>query len=166
MSSCVGAIGLTQVPIVLSSEPSIPKLTLNVPRTVNLVDARTWCQAADARGTGKPFGFNRVRFYRDKTNIEDKDYLIGCLTNNSGRMSEYLLLDYQVQYPPDRFSISVGTSYLDISTLKPGQTAFFRTRFEIDSEAIGINIGLGLYKQQGQTLTTEPVQRLIIQRSK
>ncbi|MEQ8972680.1 MAG: hypothetical protein RIE73_20065 [Coleofasciculus sp. C1-SOL-03] len=164
LGSGIASAILTQGLFAFAQMEPASKLTLQVPRTNEVIDASTWCQASDAVGTGRPFGFNRVRFYQEKTDLENREYLIGCVTNNTEHTVESISASYSIEYPPYTSTFAAGFSSLSMLTLQPGQTGFFRTGFTIDSEAIGLEINLQRLVRRGQRMTYEPVERLVIQR--
>lgn len=164
VSVLIGA-GFLKLPVSSAEPSSVSLVSLQVPRTDEMVDSLNWCQSSSEKGSEHPLGFSKVRFYRDKSSLENKDYLIGCITNNSKKTFEQLPASYNAQYPPNKSQLSVGFSSLNILLpLQPGQTAYFRSDFGIDTEAIGVEIVIQESNKKEQTLTYEPIQRLSIKR--
>jgi hypothetical protein len=163
LGSSIASAILTQGIFTFAQTEPASKLTLYVPRTNEVIDANTWCQGSDAVGTGRPFGLNQVRFYTDRTDPENREYLIGCITNNTQQIVEPILVTYQ-GFTSSGFNNKFGVNSLSMSTLEPGETGFFRTQFTIAPETTNLEIDLQRPVQQGQTTTYEPVERLVIQR--
>lgn len=168
---CLGAsfllslLGLDKLPVISAEQPSVPQLTMKVPRSNN-VDAASWCKTGVNQGREQPLGFAKVLFYRDKSDPEKKEYIVGCITNNSRQTIKHISVTYVLQYPPGKNTFSGGFNRLTFATpIQPRQTVYFRSGFEIDSDASGVEVSVVKTKQKDQTITYEPIQRLIIQRS-
>jgi hypothetical protein len=157
--------GWSYLPLALGSQPQVPQVTLKVSK-VDGVNAKTWCNTADARGTGRPLGFNRVGFYRDPGDPKNKEYLIGCITNNSARTIEYLQANYEEKIPSGS---SGGAATFDISTktFKPGQTLFFAIVRDFGFSPNSRGATFDIYNLSGwmsKNYSREYLQKLIIQR--
>lgn len=158
--------GLHNESVISAQQPSVPQFSMKVPRSNNLVDAASWCQAGENKGSEQPLGFGKVQFYRDKSDPENKEYLVGCITNNSQKTIEQVPVSYTVQYAPENSKFSGGLSSLTLATpIQPGKTVYFRSDFEVDPDALGVEMSLQETKEKEQTTTYEPIQRLVIQRS-
>lgn len=161
----LGFLGCYKLPVISAEQPSVPQFSIKVPRSDN-VDAASWCQAGENKGSEQPLGFGKVQFYQDKSDPEKKEYIVGCITNNSQKTIEQVPVSYSVQYPPENNKFSAGISSLTLaSPIEPGKTVYFRSDFEIDPDALGVEMSLQETKQKEQTITYEPIQRLVIQRS-
>lgn len=167
----VTVLGLFNLSAISAPEPQVPRLTLQVPRVANHETiSRTWCKSADARATGKPFGFNKVRLAPKA--LDGYERVIGCVTNNSGRninARDGMRIKYTFQYPPGHFgsvrSVTARPQVVLANYVKfqPGETGFIN--FPFPAEAISADLIIELAKEgQGQTETYYPVQRLDIRR--
>ena len=157
-------LGLDKLPVISAAQPSVPQLTIKVPSSNN-VDAATWCKTGVSQGREQPLGFAKVLFYRDKSDPEKKEYIVGCITNNSRQTIQHIPVSYVLQYPAGKNTFSGGFHSLTVATpIQPRQTVYFRSGFEIDSDASGVDMSVVKTKQKDQTITYEPIQRLIIQR--
>ncbi|MDY6783296.1 MAG: hypothetical protein SW833_12270 [Cyanobacteriota bacterium] len=144
------------------STDSIPTQTLSIPHSPEAIDAETWCQAPDAVAMETPFALTRIRFYADETEAEEREYLIGCLTNNTRETVEDIPTDYILL--GDSFGFKIGLSSISTPTLEPGQTGFFKTEFRIPPDTHQVVINLTRVIQEELKFTFEPVQKLIIER--
>jgi hypothetical protein len=75
------------------NESQVPRLTLRIPISSPPLPEfaessaseeepfRKLCKLAEGKATGRPFGFNKVRYTNSNAGIE----IFGCITNNSGR---------------------------------------------------------------------------------
>ncbi|MFB2938744.1 hypothetical protein ACE1B6_26125 [Aerosakkonemataceae cyanobacterium BLCC-F154] len=161
----LGFLGCHKLPVISAEQASVPQFSIKVSSSDN-VDAASWCQTGENKGIQKPFGFGKVQFYRDKSDPEKKEYIVGCITNNSQKTIEQLPVSYTVQFPPENSKFSGGISSLTLaSPIQPGKTVYFRSDFEVDPDALGVEMSLQETKQKEQTITYEPIQRLVIQRS-
>ena len=165
VSCLLSLLGLDKLPVISAAQPSVPKSSMKVPRSNN-VDAASWCKTGVNQGREQPLGFAKVVFYRDKSDPEKKEYIVGCITNNSRQTIEQISVSYVLQYPPGKSKFSNGFNRLTFAApIQPRKTVYFRSNFEIDPDAVGVEISVVKPIQKNQTITYEPIQRVVIQRS-
>jgi hypothetical protein len=74
--------GLLTLPVYPIEESQVPHLTLRIPIRKEPTTSHGWCESPDAKATGRPFGFNKIR-YREEDDLSIE--IFGCITNNSGQ---------------------------------------------------------------------------------
>jgi len=169
------------------NEFQVPRLTLRIPISSTPIPEitepeglfndyfRKLCESADAKATGRPFGFNKVR-YRN-TNNDAQIEIFGCITNNLGRtLSDffdiYSFFETTITSPvvPSSEIQGVvmsleGKIVSDLITSGPslpkGHTKFFRAFF-LPSYTNATTTIIVLPSPPGQGETNTPVQRLEI----
>jgi hypothetical protein len=176
------AEGLLSLPINSSEEPQVPRLTLEIPISgpsviytdfisTSLESARKLCASAEGRATGRPYGFNKVRYINTEYGIE----ILGCITNNSTRTLETFSFESTITSPiPLPFPLEgrlspEGKLLSDILTLgpiiPPGQTRFFRNFIlpsYTNTATTIIKHTLPPGRRPGQSKTYPPLQQLNI----
>ena len=102
---CLITQSLLALPANPSEEPQVPRLTLQIPR-IDFSPGRTWCDSADATATGRPFGFNKVRYQKINDDTDGSIWIVGCMTNNSGRpinLNNEIMIQVTAVSPLDLF---------------------------------------------------------------
>jgi hypothetical protein len=159
-------LGLHKLPVISAEQSSVPQFSIKVPRSGNLIDAASWCQTGEIKGVQKPLGFGKVQFYQDKSDPKKKEYIVGCITNNSQQTIEQIPVIYGVQYLPNSGRFTGGISRLNIATpIQPGKIVYFRSDFEITPDALGVEMTMQGIKKKEQNITYEPIQKVVIQRT-
>ncbi len=119
--------------------------------TVSAV-ALNLCQGVQANPAGPALQLSRIQFYRPPSSPfgfgssmadvdPDKDYMIGCVTNNSRQPIGYIQISYSSKTPGSlRFNISSGSLSFPGDMIQPGATVPFRGPFGIDAGISGLEI--------------------------
>jgi len=166
------------------NESQVPRLTLRIPISSTPLPEfaessaseeesfRKLCESAEGKATGRPFGFNKVRYRNSDYGIE----IFGCITNNSGRtigsyddtlrFFETTITSPVVPYADIEGTISPEGIFLSgLLTVGPlipkGHTKFFRA-FYLPSRTNTATTIINQPSPPGQSKTYAPVQRLEI----
>jgi hypothetical protein len=91
-------IGFTSSAMADSNTMSSLRLT-SVPIANSSVDLNNWCAGQDASNQTRPFGISKVAQYHTKAMKKDQYNLIGCVTNNSGKVLWKATGNYLVAHP-------------------------------------------------------------------
>jgi hypothetical protein len=84
------------------------------------IDIKSWCTGQDATNKSQPFGISKVVYYRAKEMKKGQYNLIGCVTNNSGKILRKTTGSYLFAYPDKRrpngghVNISSGSTYFNL----------------------------------------------------
>jgi hypothetical protein len=110
----------------------------------NSTAADTLCRGVTANSAGQPIEISNIRFYRPPVNPynfgysafdagSEKDYMIGCLTNNSSQPLNAVAMEFSSKMN-DGGGFSSGGLDLPVEVIQPGATVPFRGPFGIDPE--------------------------------
>jgi hypothetical protein len=91
-------IGFTSSAMADSNTMSSLRLT-SIPIANSSVDLSNWCASQDASNPTRPFGISKVAQYHTKAMKKDQYNLIGCVTNNSGKVLWKATGNYLVAHP-------------------------------------------------------------------
>jgi hypothetical protein len=84
------------------------------------IDIKTWCTGQDATNKSQPFGISKVVYHRTKEMKEGQYSLIGCVTNNSGKILRKAAGSYLFAYPDKsrpnggHVNITSGSTYFNL----------------------------------------------------
>jgi hypothetical protein len=91
-------IVFTSAAVADSTTKSSLRLT-SVPIVHSTVDLNNWCASEAASNQTRPFGISKVAQYHTKAMKKDQYNLIGCVTNNSGKVLRKAAGNYLVAHP-------------------------------------------------------------------
>jgi hypothetical protein len=84
------------------------------------IDIKRWCTGQDVTNKSQPFGISKVVYYRTKEMKEGRYSLIGCVTNNSGKILRKAAGSYLFAYPDKsrpnggHVNITSGSTYFNL----------------------------------------------------
>ncbi len=134
---------------VSSRSPAAPDRS---PRPTVAAAALNFCQSVQANPTGPSLQLSRIQFYRPPSTPfgfgsfmvdinPDKDYMIGCLTNNSRQPIIQVQIGYSRNTPgAGGFNYSSGSLSFPGEVIQPGATVPFRGPFGIDAGTSSLEI--------------------------
>jgi hypothetical protein len=123
-----------------SARPAVSAAALNL------------CQGVQANPAGPSLQLSRIQFYRPPSSPfsfgnfmadvdPDKDYMIGCVTNNSRQPITHIQITYTSNNSGSLgFSLSSGGLDFPGGLIQPGATVPFRGPFGIDAGTSGLEI--------------------------
>lgn len=138
-----------------SARPAVSAAALNL------------CQGVQANPAGPSLQLSRIQFYRPPSSpfsfgsfMDDadpgKDYMIGCVTNNSRQPIGYIQISYSSNTPGSLgFNFSSGSLSFPEDVIQPGATVPFRGPLGIDAEISGLEItSLNALNQRFESVDT------------